>query len=93
MNIFGIGPLEMAVILIVALLIFGPKKLPEIGRSLGKTVRGFQEASKEFTNEFKRESQQIEESVQMQASLEGETPPSQVAETLENAPTNPSQQS
>ena len=60
MNIFGIGLPEMAVILIVALLIFGPKKLPEIGRSMGKAIRGFQDASKEFEEEFKREAQQIE---------------------------------
>jgi twin arginine-targeting protein translocase, TatA/E family len=45
-NIFGIGLPEMAVILVLALLIFGPKKLPEIGRSLGKAIRSFQEASK-----------------------------------------------
>ena len=45
MNIFGIGLPEMAVIMVVALLIFGPKKLPEIGRSFGKTIRSFQEAS------------------------------------------------
>jgi sec-independent protein translocase protein TatA len=43
MNIFGIGLPEMAVIMVVALLIFGPKKLPEIGRSVGKTIRSFQE--------------------------------------------------
>jgi sec-independent protein translocase protein TatA len=92
MNVFGIGPLEMAIILIVALLVFGPKKLPEIGRSLGKTVRGFQEASKEFTNEFKKESQQVEESVQMQATLESGTPPSNVAETSESVQTSYSRQ-
>ena len=72
MNVFGIGLPEMAVIAIIALLVFGPKKLPEIGRSLGKTLRSFQDASKEFENEFKREAQKIEESVQMNAQLEGE---------------------
>ncbi|UBF23629.1 TatA/E family twin arginine-targeting protein translocase [Kovacikia minuta CCNUW1] len=61
MNIFGIGLPEMAVIMILALLIFGPKKLPEIGRSLGKAIRGFQEASKEFETEFKREAEQLEQ--------------------------------
>lgn len=70
MNIFGIGLPEMALIFLVALLIFGPKKLPEIGRSLGKAIRGFQEASKEFESEFKREAQQLQDSVKMQAKLE-----------------------
>lgn len=70
MNIFGIGLPEMALIMIVALLVFGPKKLPEIGRSLGKTIRSFQDASKEFENEFKREAQKIEDSVKMTAKLE-----------------------
>ena len=63
MNVFGIGLPEMALILVIALLVFGPKKLPEIGRSLGQAIRGFQEASKDFENEFKREAQQLEEAV------------------------------
>jgi sec-independent protein translocase protein TatA len=70
MNIFGIGLPEMMLILAIALLIFGPKKLPEIGRSMGKAIRGFQEASNEFQNELKREAQQLEESVKMKAELE-----------------------
>ncbi|MFN5516050.1 MAG: TatA/E family twin arginine-targeting protein translocase [Cyanobacteriota bacterium] len=70
MNVFGIGLPEMGLILVIALLVFGPKKLPEIGRSLGKALRGFQEASREFESEFKREAQTLEESVKMQARLE-----------------------
>lgn len=70
MNIFGIGLPEMAVITIVALLVFGPKKLPEIGRSVGKAVRGFQDASKEFQNEFQKEASQIEQAVKTTAELE-----------------------
>ena len=40
---FGLGWAEVVIILIVALVIFGPKKLPELGSSLGKTLRGFKE--------------------------------------------------
>lgn len=70
MNVFGIGVPEMVLIAVVALLIFGPKKLPEIGRSLGKTIKGFQEASKEFQEELKKEVEQVEEAVSMNAKLE-----------------------
>ncbi len=70
MNVFGIGLPEMALIMVVALLIFGPKKLPEIGRSVGKAIRGFQEASNEFQSEFKREAEQIEQAVKTTAEIE-----------------------
>jgi len=70
MNIFGIGLPEMAVIMGVALLIFGPKKLPEIGRSMGKAIRGFQEASKEFQDEFQKEADKLEEAISTTAELE-----------------------
>ncbi|HIK27763.1 MAG: TatA/E family twin arginine-targeting protein translocase [Oscillatoriaceae bacterium SKW80] len=69
MNIFGIGLPEMAVILVLALLIFGPKKLPEIGRSMGKAIRSFQEASREFEREFKREAEQLEQAANSAAAL------------------------
>lgn len=70
MNVFGIGLPEMAVILTIALLVFGPKKLPEIGRSLGKAIRGFQDASREFENEFKKEVQHLEQTANTPAMLE-----------------------
>jgi sec-independent protein translocase protein TatA len=37
----NIGLLEIAIVLIIALIIFGPKRLPELGRSLGKGIREF----------------------------------------------------
>jgi sec-independent protein translocase protein TatA len=43
---FGLGLPEMGVIVIVAILIFGPKKIPELGTALGKTLRGFKEEMK-----------------------------------------------
>jgi len=82
MNIFGIGLPEMVVIGILALLIFGPKKLPEIGRSVGKAIRGFQDATKEFESEFKREAEQLETVMTepMKATLEREEKPALSAE-------------
>lgn len=53
MNIFGIGLPEMAVIAAIGLLVFGPKRLPELGKTLGRTLRGFQSASQEFEQEFR----------------------------------------
>ena len=67
MNIFGIGLPEMAIILVVALLVFGPKKLPEIGKSLGKALRSFQDASKEFETQFKQEAEQLEQAIKSPA--------------------------
>jgi len=82
MNFFGIGLPEMVLILVVALLVFGPKKLPEVGRSMGKAIRSFQDASKEFENEFKREAEKITETTPqpMEAKLE-EKPTLAPAET------------
>ncbi len=53
MNFFGIGLPEMAVIAAIGLLVFGPKRLPELGRTLGRTLKGFQSASSEFEKEFR----------------------------------------
>lgn len=37
----NIGPLELAIVLVIALVVFGPKRLPELGRSLGRGIREF----------------------------------------------------
>ena len=40
----NVGPLELVVILAIALIVLGPKKLPEVGRSIGKGMREFKDA-------------------------------------------------
>lgn len=44
---FNIGPGELLVILLLALIIFGPGKLPEVGRALGRTINEFRRATQE----------------------------------------------
>ena len=40
----NIGPMELVVVLVIALLVIGPKKLPEVGKSLGKGMREFKDS-------------------------------------------------
>jgi TatA/E family protein of Tat protein translocase len=58
------GPLgvpEMMFIMVLALVLFGPKKLPEIGRTVGKAISEFRRASTELKSTFEREMQSIEQ--------------------------------
>ena len=55
MDFFGIGPFEILLILIIGLLIFGPDKLPQIGRDLGRTIRSFKKATTDLSAEVSRE--------------------------------------
>ena len=57
---FGIGMPELIVIFIVALLVFGPKKLPELGKALGRGLAEFKRATEEIKNEISSEVQEIE---------------------------------
>jgi sec-independent protein translocase protein TatA len=52
-GLFGLGLPEIAVIAGVAAVIWGPSKLPELGKGLGKTLKSFQSAAKEFESELK----------------------------------------
>ncbi len=45
---FGLGPTELLIILGVVLLIFGPSKLPEVGRAIGRGIREFRSAAKDI---------------------------------------------
>ena len=52
MNIFGIGPLELFFIFIIAILVFGPDKLPKLGATLGKAIRDFRKTSSVIKQEL-----------------------------------------
>ncbi len=49
---FGLGPTELIIIFVVILLVFGPKRLPEMGRSLGHAIREFRTAGKELQRDL-----------------------------------------
>ena len=56
----GIGGMEVFIILVAALIIFGPKKLPEMGRSLGKAIREFKSAGTEIQEELTKAADEID---------------------------------
>src|SRR5436190_5643481 len=62
---FTLGVPEMAVIFILALVLFGPKKLPELGRTIGKAMTEFRRASNDLKATFEREMQTLERETQI----------------------------
>ena len=58
----GLGMQELLIILAIVMLLFGGKKLPEIGQNLGKAIRGFKESEEETINELKKAAKEGETS-------------------------------
>jgi sec-independent protein translocase protein TatA len=52
---FGLQPFHLVVIVLVALVVFGPKRLPQLGRWLGKTFSEFRKGARDMADEFKAE--------------------------------------
>lgn len=50
LGFMNLGPMEMAVILVIVLIIFGPKSLPSLGRAMGRGLREFKSASSKFSD-------------------------------------------
>jgi sec-independent protein translocase protein TatA len=66
-----VGVPEMVVIFLVALVLFGPKKLPELGRTLGKAITEFRRAQSELKATFDREMQNLERETESQKEIGG----------------------
>src|SRR3982074_2314078 len=54
MNILGMGPRELVLIVVLALIVFGPAKLPEIMGQIGKAVNDFRRATSDLSDEFNK---------------------------------------
>ncbi len=70
MEILGIGPFELIIILILALAVFGPDKLPEIGAKLGRSMRQMRKATREFSRELEKARQALDPDQEISRPLE-----------------------
>lgn len=60
----GLGWPEIVVILVLVLIFFGPKRLPELAESVGKSLRRFKSATKDATDEVKRELDDVKNDIE-----------------------------
>jgi len=83
----SIGMPELIIILVIALIIFGPRKLPELGKSLGKSIHEFKKASTELQNTLEQEIK-IEEQKEAAAKVRTEQDTASAAIPTNDAPTS-----
>jgi len=70
---FGIGMPELIVILVVALIVLGPKRLPEVARSLGKAMAEFRRQSSDIMEEFQAQAR-LEEDLERRRTVQAAQP-------------------
>jgi len=73
MQFLGIGPSELIIILLIILLLFGGRKLPELARAIGKSVREFQNAQKGIVEVESKEESKDQKTIEFARSLGIET--------------------
>jgi Tat protein translocase TatB subunit len=78
---FGIGMPELVVIFVVALLVLGPKRLPEVARTLGKAVSEFRRQSSEIVDEFQTQMHLEEDAARRAATKAAVAKPDEPAPT------------
>jgi len=61
---FGLGMPELIVVLVIALVVFGPSKLPSLGKSIGEAIRGFKKTLEEEPPEEDEKTEKAEKSIQ-----------------------------
>lgn len=63
---FGLGLPELIVIFVIALVVFGPKKLPDLGKSIGRAMSEFKKAQQEFQDSVQAEMKEVEKSTDLE---------------------------
>ena len=81
----NIGPLEIIILLVIVLVIFGPKRLPELGRGLGKGMREFKDSVTGKDDDHK----ELDASNTVQSTGQATAPPEQAAPAQQEPPPAP----